>query len=118
VPTEGKVLQVFMLSPILTKRNLTILGGLVVLIGVGVLLFLDLPAWPWVLPVIALAGVPMGAAGGRLLPALQSGVWLACLAPLIYWDAWWPWILVPLALSSLVGTLTGSLTGTRGRSRE
>lgn len=103
-----------MFSRFLTKRNLTILGGLVVVIGVGVLAILDLAAWPWVLPVIALAGVPMGAASDRMLPALQSGVWLAALAPLIYWDAWWPWILVPLALSALLGTLAG----TRSRSRE
>jgi hypothetical protein len=86
-----------------TEKQLTALGGLTVLLGIGLLILFNLGVWPWVLAVLALAGVPTAAAADRLAAGVQSAVWLASFAALIYWDAWWPWVLVPIVLTAVAG---------------
>jgi hypothetical protein len=90
----------------MTRKHLSALGGLIMLIGLTVIFIIDVGFWPWILVVVAFAGVPTAAAAGRLVPGIQSAVWLGSFAALIAWEAWWPWILVPIGVSTI---LTGVL---------
>lgn len=94
----------------MTEKQLTALGGLIVLIGLGFLILFDFSIWPWVLAVLALAGIPTAAAAKRLAAGIQSAVWLASFAALIYWDAWWPWVLAPILLTAATGVLLSRFT--------
>ncbi len=93
----------------MTNTHLTWFAGFIMIVGLLIVFLLGLSFWPWLLVVVAVAGIPSAATAGRLIAGVQSAVWLSSFAGLIYWDAWWPWILLPLALSATASLIFGRL---------
>lgn len=79
------------------------------IVGLLIIFLLGGVFWPWTLVVVALAGIPSAAAAGRFIAGVQSAIWLSSFAVLIYWDAWWPGILLPIGLSMIAGFVAGRL---------
>jgi hypothetical protein len=80
------------------------MSGGIMLIGLGLLFWLDL-FWPWILVVIGLASLPGSIASKGLWAGLQGFVWLIGIAILFALDAFWPGILILIGLSIIIGSL-------------
>ncbi|MHB0857803.1 MAG: hypothetical protein ACYC5M_09555 [Anaerolineae bacterium] len=88
------------------------MSGGILLIGIGILLLVPgLGLWPWILVVIALAGLPASLAANRGWIGWQSFFWLTGLATLFETGFLWPGILILVGLGMLIGGLTRESEG-------
>jgi hypothetical protein len=94
------------------------LSGGILLVGLGVLFLLPgHPFWPWILVVIAAAGLPASLANKKGWLGWQGFFWLAGLAVLFWSGYFWPGILILLGISTLFGALTRESAGSPFASR-
>jgi hypothetical protein len=89
------------------RRTRGPVGGAIILIGLGILLFVkSIPFWPWILVVIALASLPDGIARSNPVAGLLPALWLIALAVLIATGTLWPGVLfligIPILISAAI----------------
>ncbi|MFO7696399.1 MAG: hypothetical protein R6X16_04490 [Anaerolineae bacterium] len=88
-----------------TNRENALSMGLF-LIGIGLIFLLPgVGFWPWILVVLAIAGLPNALSRGRDWMAWQSTFWLIGLALLFAFDVLWPGVLLLAGVSVLFGGL-------------
>lgn len=88
------------------------LSGGIFLIGLGILLLVPgLNIWPWILLVIAAAGLPAALAAQRGWLGWQSFFWLTGLAVLFATGYFWPGIVILVGVSIVLGALTRESQG-------
>ncbi|MHB1317569.1 MAG: hypothetical protein ACYCYF_03015 [Anaerolineae bacterium] len=89
-----------------TNRENALSMGLL-LIGIGLIFLLPgIGFWPWILVVVALAGLPSALSRGRDWMAWQGTFWLIGMAILFAFDLFWPGVLLLAGVSVLLGGLT------------
>ena len=79
-------------------------GG-IILIGIGIIFWADVPFFPAILVVIGLAGLPESVAQKGFWAGIQTAVWLIGIAALFAFDIFWPGILILIGISMLAGGL-------------
>lgn len=89
----------------ISKEKAGGMSGGIFLIGIGIIFWLNLDFFPWILVVIALAALPGNVVNESWPAALQELVWLIGLAVLFGTGTFWPGILILIGLSIIAGAL-------------
>jgi hypothetical protein len=87
------------------KKEMGGLSGGIFLIGIGVIFWLNLDFFPWILLVAGLSSLPASLANESLWAGLQGFIWMAGLAVLFATNMFWPGILILAGLSTIAGAL-------------
>ena len=87
------------------KEKSEAVGAGVMLIGLGLLFLLRIGFWPWILVVVAAAGLPVALSGEHGWKAWEGFFWMAGLAILFATGLFWPGILVLVGRRALAQAL-------------
>ena len=95
----------------MNKKYYETLSGGIFLIGLGLLFLTRWGIWPWILVVIAFAQLPMLLARNQGWAGWQGFFWLVGLALLFASGHFWPWVLILVGVSILIGAITKDAAG-------
>lgn len=84
------------------KSRLDQATGALLLIGIGLIFWLNIDVWPWILFVVAVPAFLRGIGEGDVGAGLKPAVWLVGLGVIAWLDIWWPGILILVGFSILV----------------
>ena len=86
-----------------SKKRADQISGGVFLIGLGIIFFMNLGFWPWILFVIGASSMARGAAEGQAWYSVSGGLGLMGLGLVFLLGFSWPLLLILVGVSMLIG---------------